>query len=104
MTSAQNIIAPPRGRGRPPKAKDAPEVSPQESFPEGGRLYRLRQLATYPRCAPGPIAKSPATIWNDVKAGRFPAPVRIGRGAVAWKGEDLKAWLNGLSAVSPTGI
>jgi len=97
MSSTESIVTAPQKRGRPPKAKDAPENYTLAAFPEIGRLYRLRQLASYPRQKPGPIAKSPATIWNDVKAGRFPAPVQIGPGAVAWRGEDLKAWLESLS-------
>ena len=64
------------------------------------RIYRMKQIATYPRQEPGPIPKSPATIWADVKAGRFPAPVRIGPNSVGWRGEDLQAWLDSLETTA----
>jgi prophage regulatory protein len=33
------------------------------------------------------------TLYADMKAGRFPAPVRIGVRAVAWRSTDLDAWV-----------
>jgi len=94
-------------RGRKKGVKNAPkdtaEICQPASFPEKGRLYRLRQLANYPGCAPGPIGRSAASIWNDIKAGRFPAPVQIGPGAVAWKGEDIQKWLDSLSPARKGG-
>ncbi len=36
-----------------------------------------------------PVSKS--TWWAGVKAGRYPAPVRISPGAVAWKVADIRA-------------
>ena len=32
-------------------------------------------------------------IYRYVKEGRFPAPVRIGNRAVAWRESDVSAWI-----------
>ena len=36
------------------------------------------------------------TIWRQVKAGRFPKPVKISQRAIAWRAEDIVAWAEGL--------
>lgn len=37
---------------------------------------------------------SGATVWNLVKAGKFPAPFKLtGRRAVAWSSEEVDRWL-----------
>jgi len=38
-------------------------------------------------------ALSRSTIYAAIKSGDFPAPLRIGKRAVAWRVEDLEAWL-----------
>lgn len=38
-------------------------------------------------------ALSRSTIYAAIKSGDFPAPLRIGKRAVAWRVEDLDAWL-----------
>ncbi len=47
--------------------------------------------------------RSKPSIYADIKAGRFPAPVKIGIRAVAWRSTDLEAWSKGLvsAAVQP---
>lgn len=37
--------------------------------------------------------KSAASIYRDVKAGTFPAPVKIGPRASAWVGSEVDAWI-----------
>lgn len=39
------------------------------------------------------VQLSRSTIYAAVKAGTFPAPVRIGAGAVAWRRTALEVWL-----------
>lgn len=34
-----------------------------------------------------------SSIYMAIKAGTFPAPVRIGAKAVAWKDSDIKKWI-----------
>jgi prophage regulatory protein len=35
---------------------------------------------------------SHATLWRWVKAGKFPAPVKLGERVTAWRNEDLHSW------------
>lgn len=35
-------------------------------------------------------------IYDAVKGGRFPSPVRLGGRSVAWREADLTLWLRGL--------
>ena len=39
------------------------------------------------------VQLSRSTIYANVKAGTFPAPIRIGARAVAWRLSDVEAWL-----------
>lgn len=43
--------------------------------------------------------RSRSALYADVKAGRFPRPVKVGRGFMArnyWKAEEVKAWRDAL--------
>lgn len=42
-----------------------------------------------------PVGKS--TWWAGVKTGRFPKPVKLGCRTTAWRVEDIRALLEGLS-------
>ena len=39
------------------------------------------------------VQLSRSTIYANVKAGTFPAPIRIGARAVAWRLSEVEAWL-----------
>jgi acyl dehydratase len=41
----------------------------------------------------GPIPVSKSTWWAGVKTGRFPAPVRLGRGITMWRVADIRAMI-----------
>ncbi|WP_081082278.1 helix-turn-helix transcriptional regulator [Burkholderia diffusa] len=51
------------------------------------RLYRLPDV-----CGFTGLRKS--SIYAMIKDGSFPAPVRIGRRAVAWRQEDIGRWID----------
>ena len=36
---------------------------------------------------------SHATLWREIKAGRFPKQVRLSPGRVGWRASDLRLWL-----------
>lgn len=40
-----------------------------------------------------PFSKS--TLWRRVKAGEFPAPVKLSTGITAWKAEEVRSWISG---------
>ena len=39
------------------------------------------------------IGISNATLWRWIKAGRFPAPLKIGQKKVAWRSSVLAHWI-----------
>jgi prophage regulatory protein len=39
------------------------------------------------------IGLSRATIFRNVKAGIFPAPIKISQRAVGWRSEDIETWI-----------
>jgi predicted DNA-binding transcriptional regulator AlpA len=49
-------------------------------------MVRVRDLL-------GIVPFSAATIWRRVRAGTFPAPVKISKGITAWRLADIEAWL-----------
>lgn len=55
------------------------------------RLIRGREI--YGRH--GITGKSRSSVYRDIKAGIFPAPVQIGRRAVAWRSTDIEVWVAG---------
>ncbi|PIE65389.1 MAG: AlpA family transcriptional regulator [Desulfobacterales bacterium] len=40
--------------------------------------------------------KSESTLYRDIRAGSFPAPVRLGENSIGWKEESIRAWLDDL--------
>lgn len=41
----------------------------------------------------GQTGLSRTTAWREVRAGRFPAPVKLTDHAIGWRQSDLDAWL-----------
>ena len=60
------------------------------------RLLRFRELRNT-------VPLSRASIWRKVKSGEFPAPVRIGKSAVAWLWADVQGWIEERVAASKKG-
>jgi prophage regulatory protein len=50
------------------------------------KLYRLRDLSAR-------IGLARSAIYQAIKDGRFPKPVRIGARAVAWRHQDVERWI-----------
>lgn len=65
-------------------SKMAPATN--SSLPESGYI-RMAQLV------PAIIPVSSATLWRKVKAGTFPAPVKLGPRTTAWKVDSVREWL-----------
>ncbi len=42
------------------------------------------------------IGKSESTLYRDIQAGRFPAPLRLGENSVGWREDTIRAWLDAL--------
>lgn len=39
------------------------------------------------------VPYGPTKLWSEVKAGRFPAPVKLSERVTAWRAEDVHAWI-----------
>lgn len=39
------------------------------------------------------ICKSRVQLWRDVRAGTFPAPIRLGPNAIGFFSDEVDAWL-----------
>ena len=65
---------------------------------------------TFPWSASGNRLRSPIPIdsghcpvlvsdaWRNVKAGMFPAPVKLSDRVTAWRVEDIRAWMKSRAA------
>ena len=42
-----------------------------------------------------PVGKT--TLWNGVKTGRFPKPLKLGSCITVWRAEDIKAFIDATS-------
>ena len=40
------------------------------------------------------IPLSDSTIWRRVRAGTFPAPVKLSERVTAWRADDVRRWLD----------
>ncbi|TWT23600.1 AlpA family phage regulatory protein [Luteimonas marina] len=68
----------------------ASQATPAAVIPETG-LMRIRQiLGDKKRQLPAIIPVSMSTWYAGIKDGRYPRPVRLGRGSVAWRAEDIR--------------
>ncbi len=64
---------------RPPPKRIISEATPA--------FYRLRDVTRI-------TALSRSTIYRRISEGRFPAPVRLGGRASAWRRDMLQAWID----------
>ena len=72
-------------------------------LPETGYI-RLSQIVGNPKAEPPvpaifPFSKS--TLWAKVKAGTFPAPVKLGPRITAWRVEEIRALIENTAEVQP---
>lgn len=65
------------------------------NLPETG-FIRIKKIIGDPKANP-PITPiipiSPSKLWADVKAGKFPAPVKLGLRCTAWRVEDIRRYI-----------
>ncbi len=60
-------------------------LSTNVALPETGFLRQPQVLSFIP------ISKS--TLWRRVKAGTFPAPVKLSPCVTVWRVEDMRRWI-----------
>ncbi len=47
--------------------------------------------------------KSRTTLWRDVRAGTFPAPIQLGPNSIGWFEKEIREWQKGLPRLWQTG-
>lgn len=69
-------------------------------------LLRIDQIVGNPKKGiEGIIPVCKASWWNGVKAGRYPAPVKLGANTVAWRAADvLKLVESGVPSAGPSNV
>lgn len=58
-------------------------------IPLEGRLVRAKEIAYR-------LGVSPPTLYDWMRNEGFPKKVRLGPNSVAWRGDDIQEWLDGL--------
>jgi prophage regulatory protein len=48
------------------------------------------------------VNKSSTTLWRDVNAGTFPAPVQVGAGRIGWFKSEVMEWMRNRPRVALT--
>lgn len=56
------------------------------TIPDAGFIRQIQLLKLIPFSA--------STLWRRIKAGDFPAPVKLGPNVTAWRIEDVRGWMN----------
>ena len=69
-------------------------VSPIGGLPATGYVRQAQLI-------PDIVPFSSATLWREVQAGSFPAPVKLSRRVTARRVEDVREWMQ--SRTSDTG-
>jgi prophage regulatory protein len=49
------------------------------------------------------VGYSRVQIWRLVKAGTFPAPIRVGKARVAWIEAEINEWIHARAAAREAG-
>lgn len=66
-------------------------------------FLRLTQIIGNPKAnppIPAIIPFSKSKLWADVKAGKFPAPVKLGKRCTAWRSEDIRRYIESVGGAS----
>jgi len=70
----------------PRREKDMNQLQPGQLI----RITKLKEITDLPK----------STIYRLISENRFPKQIKLGRRAVAWKSDDIIAWMDGLSEVN----
>ena len=75
------------------------ELANRKALPERTHTYKsginkgkTKRLNARPETK-GMIAVSEKTIWQWVRNGAFPQPVKLGSGVTVWRLSDVQAWM-----------
>ena len=71
----------------PGSTKNGAEPSAPFELPTTGFVREKQMLL------PGVVPIGRSTLWAWIKAGTFPAPVKLGPSTTAWRCADVHAWM-----------
>ena len=83
----------------------APSVIPSFDTLPDSAFIRESQLVQSPKRpdSPAPLPFSAPTLWRKVKAGTFPAPVKLSERVTAWNVGAVRAWIASHCATQQAG-
>ena len=86
------------------QATSKPIAANFDSLPDSA-FIRESQLVQSPKRpdTPAPLPFSAPTLWRKVKAGTFPAPVKLSERVTAWNVGAVRAWIASHCATQQTG-
>jgi len=64
------------------------------TLPQTGYVRQPLLIGDSKSGTPGVLPFSASTLWRRVRAGTFPAPVKLSARITAWKAEDIRQWLD----------
>ncbi|MBP9527142.1 AlpA family phage regulatory protein [Laribacter hongkongensis] len=62
-------------------------------IPQTGYVRQIQLVGDYRTGARGVLPFSATTLWRRVRAGTFPAPIKLSRRITCWRAEDVRAWI-----------
>lgn len=65
----------------------------QHIYKSGINKGKIKNINARP-ASKGLIGVSDKTIWEWVKCGKFPAPIKLSASVTVWKLSDIQAWMN----------
>ncbi|UUZ68267.1 AlpA family phage regulatory protein [Polaromonas sp. P2-4] len=83
-----------------PAQKASIHQSVFDALPDSAYI-RESQLVQSPKRpdTPAPLPFSAPTLWRKVKAGTFPAPVKLSERVTAWNVGTVRAWMTAQATV-----
>lgn len=74
--------------------KEAQHAAPNFDELPDSALLRESQLVPKRKGMPALLPISAPTLWRMVKAGDFPAPIKLTGRITAWRAGEVRNWLN----------
>lgn len=53
---------------------------------------------------PGVLPFGHTTLWNKVKLGEFPSPIKLGSQITAWRVEDVRAYIQSIASTQEASL
>jgi predicted DNA-binding transcriptional regulator AlpA len=71
-----------------------------QALPETGFLRVAQIVGNRKNNIPAIIPVSPSTWWDGCRTGKFPRPVKLGKGTTVWRVEDIRTLIEKIGGVA----